>query len=74
MTTQELCSGVDDDVCTMLQRTDQIRCAEGVINDKRNTVLMSHSSHTFEVEHVAVGVAESLGIYYFCVGFDMVNI
>ena len=33
-------------------------------------MLVGHSSHAFEVEHVAVGVAEGLGIYYFRVGLD----
>ena len=31
---------------------------------------MGYSSHAFQVEHVRVWIAESLGIYYFCVGFD----
>ena len=54
----------------MLQRTNQIWCAEGVVDNEGDAVLVSHSSHAFQVEHVAVGVAESLGIYNFCVGLD----
>ena len=33
-------------------------------------MLVGYCCHTFQVEHVAVGVAKGLGIYYFCVGFD----
>ena len=58
------------DVGTVLQRTNQIGCAEGVIHDEGDAVLVGYSSHTFEVEHIGVGVAEGLGIYYFCVGLD----
>ena len=36
----ELGCGVDDDIGTMLQRTEQIRGAEGVVDDNRQTVLL----------------------------------
>ena len=70
MTTEELRSRVYHDVGTVLQRTDEIRCAEGVVDDKGDAVLVSYGGYAFEVEHVAVGVTESLGIYYFCIGLD----
>ena len=54
----------------MLQRTNQIRCAEGVVDDEGDAVLVGYGSHTFKVEHVGIGVTESLSIYYFCVGLD----
>ena len=61
---------MNDDICTMLQRTNQIWCAEGVIDNKWDAVLVSYGCYTFQVEHVAVRVTEGLGIYYFRVGFD----
>ena len=70
VTAQELRSRVHHDVCAMLQRTDQVRRAERIVHDEGDAVLVGYSSHTLQVEHVAVRVAESLGIYYFCVGFD----
>ena len=70
MTAQELGGRMNDDVCTMFQGTNQIWCAEGVVNDEGDAVLVGYGSHTFQVEHVGVGIAESLGIYYFRVGFD----
>ena len=54
----------------MLQRTDEVRCAEGVVDDEGDAMLMCDSSYTFEVEHVGVGVTEGLGIYNFRVGLD----
>ena len=67
---QELGSRMHNNVCTMLQRTDEIRCTKGVIDNKGDAVLVGYCCHAFQVEHVTVGVAEGLGIYYFCVGFD----
>ena len=52
----------------MLQWTDEIRCAEGVVDDEGDAVLVGDGSHTFKVEHIGIGVAEGFGIYYFCVG------
>ena len=58
------------DISTVLQRTDEIRCAEGAVYDEWNSVLMGYSSHAFEVEHVAVGIAESLGINHLRIWLD----
>ena len=33
-------------------------------------MLVGYGSHAFNIEHIAVGVAEGLGIYDFCVGLD----
>ena len=59
---------MNDDICTMLQRTNQIWCAEGVIDNKWDAVLVSYCCYAFQIEHVTVGVAEGLGIYYFVLG------
>ena len=58
----ELGCGVDDDVGTMLQRTEQIRGAEGVIDDNRQTVLLGDLGDGVDVGDVGVGVAERLEI------------
>ena len=70
MTAEELRSRVYHNVGTMLQRTNEIRCAEGVIYDEGDAMLVSHCSHTFEVEHVRVGITEGLGIHHLGVGLD----
>ena len=40
MAADELGSGVDDDVSAMLDGTDQVRGAEGIIDDQRQAVLV----------------------------------
>ena len=64
MTAEELGGRVNDNVCTMLQRANQVGRAEGV------AMLMGYGCYTFQVEHVRVRVAKGLGIYNFCVGLD----
>ena len=61
---------MNHDISAMLQRTNEVRCAEGVVDDEGDTVLVSYSCYAFEVEDVGVGIAEGLGIYYFRVGLD----
>ena len=61
---------MNNDICSMLKRTDEIRCAEGVVDDEWDAVLMSNSCNAFKVENVRVRVAESLGIYYFSIRLD----
>ena len=70
MTTNELSGRMDHDVGPMLQRTNQIRRAESVVHDEDDAMTMGHLGHTLKVQHVTIGIAESLGVYYFCVGFD----
>ena len=62
MAADELGCGVNDDVGTMLQRTEQIRGAEGVVDDNRQTVLLGDLGDGVDVGDVGVGVAERLEI------------
>ena len=70
VSTQELSSRMYHDVCSMLQRTNQEGRAERVIHDKHNVMLVGYGSYGLQIGHVAVGIAERLGIYYFCVGLN----
>lgn len=54
--------GVDDDVGTMLQRTEQIRGAEGVVDDNRQAMLLGDLGDGVDVGDVGVGVTERLEI------------
>ena len=58
----ELGCGVDNDIGAMLQRTEQIRGAEGVVDDNRQTVLLGDLGDGVDVGDVRVGVAERLEI------------
>lgn len=58
----ELSCGVDDDVGAVLQRAEQIRGAEGVIDDDWQTMLLGDHGDSVDVGDVGVGVAERLEI------------
>ena len=68
----ELGSGVDDDVSAMLDGTDQVRGAEGVINDQRQTMLVSDGCDGINIRNITVGVAQSLEVDSLGVGLDSV--
>ena len=59
-----------DDVCTELKRTAVDRGGEGVINDERNAVGMSHRSELFDVEHFKSGVGKGFGKNRLGVGLE----
>lgn len=56
----ELCCGMNYDICTVLNGTDKIRSTEGVVYYQRDLVLVSDLSGLFDVDKVSVGVAEGL--------------
>ena len=53
---------MDNDVGTMLDRADQVGRAEGVVDDKRNAVLVGDSGNGVNVGDVGVGVAKRFNI------------
>ena len=60
MAAEELGGGVDDDVGTVFDGPDEVRGAEGVVDDERDAVRMSKLRQRVDVRDVRVGVAESL--------------
>ncbi len=58
----ELCSGVYHDVRAVLDGTDQIRGAEGVVDHQRKAVLVCDRCDRIDVRNVTVGVAQRLQI------------
>ena len=67
MTTQELCCGMNDNIGSMLKRTDEEGRTKGIIHDKRNIMAMSHFGHTFDIEDIRIRITKRLGIDNFCV-------
>ena len=61
MTAEELGGGVHHDVGAVLQGSDDVGRAEGVVHDEGQAVTVGYGGDAFDVEHVAVGVAEGLG-------------
>ena len=68
----ELGGRVDDDVRAVLDGTDEVRGAKGVINDQRQAVLVGDGRDGVDVGDVAVGVAQSLEVDSLGVGLDRV--
>ena len=53
---------MDHDVRAVLDGADQVRRAEGVVDDQRNAVLVGNFSDGVDVGDVGVGVAQRLQI------------
>ena len=58
----KLGSGMDHHVCAVLDGTDQVRGAEGIINDQRQVVLVGNGRNGIDVRDVTVRVAQGLQI------------
>ena len=58
----ELGGGMDDDICAVLNGTDQVRGAEGIIDDQRQAVLVRDGCNGIDIGDIAVGVAQSFQI------------
>ena len=48
----ELCSRVNYDVCTVLDRSDEVRCTECVVDNERDACLVSDLSKCFDIRDV----------------------
>ena len=62
MATDKLRSGVYHDVCSMLNRPYQVRCAKCIINDQWNLMTMCYLSNSFNINNVGVWVTQSFNI------------
>ena len=51
----ELGGGMDDDICAVLNGTDQVRGAEGIIDDQRQAVLVRDGCNGIDIGDIAVG-------------------
>lgn len=48
----KLCCGVDNDVCTVIKRSYEVRCSECAVNNERDLVLVSNFRNLFNVDKV----------------------
>lgn len=60
VTAKELGGRVHDDICAVLDGTNQIGRAEGVVDHERNAVAVCDVGNRADVGHVAVGIAQRL--------------
>ena len=70
MASDEFRRGVDDDVGSVFDRTDQIGSSEGIVDHQRKPVLVSDLRDRVDVGNVAVRVAEGLQIHSPCLICD----
>ena len=70
VTADEFCRRVNDDVCAVLDRSDKIRSAEGVVNNERKSVSVGDLGERVDVGDIAVRVAEGLDVDRLGVGLD----
>ena len=69
MSTDEFRSRMHHDVGTVLNGTDEIGSAKGIVDDEGDMVAMSDFCQAVDIYHVGVGVAEGLGIE--CLGLRL---
>ena len=58
----ELGGRVDDDIRAVLDGSDQIRRAEGVVDDQRQAVTVGYLGDSVDIGYVGVGIAEGLEV------------
>ena len=66
----ELGGRVHHDVCAVLDGTDEVRGAEGIVNDQRQAVLVGDGGNGVDIRDITVGVAQRLQIHSLGVGLD----
>ena len=62
VTADELGSGMNHDICAMLDRTDEIRCSEGIIHNDRKSVLMCDLCYSVDIRNITVRISEGFKI------------
>ena len=68
MSADELGGRVYHNVGSVLDRTYNIRCAEGIVYNEWYVVAMCHLSHSLKIGYVRVRIAECLCIHHLGVG------
>ena len=70
VTADKLGGGMNDYVRAVLERTDKVGCAEGVVDNERQAVRVGDLCQSVDVGDVAVGIAEGLDVDRLCVGLN----
>ena len=53
---------MNNDISTVLDRADEVRSAEGVVNYERQTVLVRNLCNSLDIRNIGIRVAESLDV------------
>ena len=70
MSTNEFGCGMNHDICAVLDWTDQIWCAERIVDDKWNFMFVCNLCECFDIHYFRVWIAECLNVNCFCVVLD----
>jgi len=71
MAADPFCRGVGDNVCAVLERTDEeASCAKGVIDDNWDPGIMCHSSNRFKIRDIVFRISDRLNINRLCLVVD----
>ena len=62
MAADELSSRVNNDISAVLNRTDEVRGTEGVVDYERQTVLVRNLCDSLDIRNIRIRVAESLDV------------
>ena len=67
MAADEFGCGMNNDVCAVLDRTNEVWSCEGIIDNQRNLVLMCNFCKCFDIYNIGVRISEGLDVDGFCV-------
>ena len=70
MTADELGSRVNHDICSVLDRADEVWGAEGVIDNQWDVVAMSNLCQLIDIGYIGVRISEGLCIECFGIVLD----
>ena len=62
MSANELGGRMYHNISTMLDRTNQVGCAKGVVDNQGDVVLVGYSCQGVDIGDIAIGIAEGLSI------------
>ena len=70
MTAYEFGGGMDDDICPVFQRPQQIWSGKGGVHHQRNPVSMSYPCRFFQIDNAGIGIAQGfhknrLGVFLY---------
>ena len=63
MTAYEFRCGVNDNIRTVLDRTEAVRSRKGVVHDQRDSVTVCDIGDRLDIYHVGIRISERLRIY-----------
>ena len=70
VTTDELSSWMDNDICTVFNRSYKVRCCKCVINNKWNVVCMCNLSNSFDINNFWIRISKCLNLNSLSIRLD----